>query len=196
MNKEKGKHKWSLFFLPRSQHKIEMWRNSHHRKRFFCSSCSIMTAWALERSVSYWATPFPVLFSTAWQLIFWLPIHFCLSSDFFFHRLFCSFAVLSACIFGSRWCGFSWQVIVINHVHASNLLCCKTSLRKQSGIPVFLEIFSISASMGSPYILNDHTQLSPYTKWICNFPSYLYRSKGKISINFSISHSSKRLNFL
>lgn len=93
MNKEKGKHKWSLFFLPRSQHKIEMWRNSHHRKRFFCSSCSIMTAWALERSVSYWATPFPVLFSTAWQLIFWLPIHFCLSSDFFFTG--CFVALLS-----------------------------------------------------------------------------------------------------
>lgn len=148
LNKEKGRHTQSLLFLPRSQHKIEMWRNSH-RKRLFCSSGSIMTAWALERSVSCWATPFPVLFSPAWQLICWLPIRFCLPSDFF-HSLFCSFAILSALISGSWWCAYFWQVIVINHVHASDLLCSKTSLRKTySGIAFFLEIFTVWTSVDS-----------------------------------------------
>lgn len=137
-----------FFFLPRSQHKIEIWRNRHYRKRFFCSSCTIMTAWALERSVCCWATPFPVLFSAAWQLICWLPLHFSLPSDFF-HSLFCSSAILSACIFGSGWCRFSWQFIVINHVHESSLLCCEISVRTYSRILVFLEFFSIWVSADS-----------------------------------------------
>jgi len=41
-NKEKGRHTRNLYFLPRSQHKIEKWRNSHWRKRLFYSSSSIM----------------------------------------------------------------------------------------------------------------------------------------------------------
>lgn len=137
-----------FFFSPRSQHKTEMWRNRHYRKRFFCSRCIIMRAWALERSVSCWATPFPVLFSAAWQLICWLPIHFSLPSDFF-HSLFCSSPILSACIFGSGWCRFSWQFIVINHVHESSLLCCEISVRTYSRILVFLEFFTIWASVDS-----------------------------------------------
>lgn len=98
-----------------------MGRNSHHRKKLFCSSCSIMTAWAPERSVSRWATPFPVLFSPAWQLIYWLPIKFCLPSDFFTA---CFVTLLS---FMHSFLGHggvdSWQVIVINHMRESSLLC-------------------------------------------------------------------------
>lgn len=111
-----------------------MGRNSHHRKKLFSSSCSIMTAWAPERFVSRWATPFPVLFSPAWQLIYWLPIQFCLPSEFFTA---CFIALLS---FLHSFLGHggvdSWQVIVINHVHESNLLCLsEENMQQHSSFP-------------------------------------------------------------
>lgn len=145
----KGKSYMDSVFSPKIPALIEMGRNSHDRKKLFCSSCSIMTAWAPECFVSCGATPFPVLFSPAWQLIYWLPIQFCLPSDFLFTACFITLLSFLHSFLGHGGVD-SWQVIVINHLHESNLLCLsEENIQRDPSFPgkfycLSFVVFSIS----------------------------------------------------